>query len=57
MFYHEHSVSLVMELPLPDPNQVVDDSWNLAFPQVLSWSSAATGILLVVMLIKSFLSR
>lgn len=57
MFHHWHSVPLVIELPLPDPNKVVDDSWNLAFPQVLAWSSAATGILLVVMLIKSFLSR
>ena len=41
-------------LPLPDPEVFFQESFSLAFPQVLAWSSAATGILLVVLLIKSF---
>lgn len=46
-----------VELPLPDSEEFFQESFDLAFPQVLAWSSAACGILLTVMIIKSFVSR
>ena len=43
-----------MELPLPSPEEVIQDSFDLAWPQVLAYSSALTGVLIVVMILKSF---
>lgn len=43
-----------INLPLPEPNQFFNDTFALAFPEVLAWSAAATGILLVVLIVKSF---
>ena len=43
-----------IELPLPDPKEFFQESFNLAFPEILAWSAAATGILLVVLIVKSF---
>lgn len=43
-----------IQLPLPDPDEFFQQSFDLAFPQVLAWSSAATGILLVVLILRSF---
>ena len=41
-------------LPLPEPNEFFEESFALAFPEVLAWSAAATGIILVILIIKSF---
>ncbi len=57
MFYNRADLQIVAELPLPDPDQIIQDSWDLAFPQIIAWSTAATGLLLVVLLIKSFVNR
>lgn len=46
-----------VELPLPDSETVIQDSYDLAFPQVIAWSAAASGILLVVLLVKSFTNK
>ena len=46
-----------VDLPLPDSETIITDSYNLAFPQVIAWASAASGILLVVMLIRSFTNK
>lgn len=58
-FYFSNNISTVAEvnLPLPDSEQVIQDSFDLAFPQVIAWSAAASGIILVVMLIRSFTNK
>lgn len=59
VFHHGSSLQNIasIELPLPDPETVIQDSYDLAFPQVVAWSTAAGGILLVVMLIRSFTNK
>lgn len=42
---------------LPDPEEIISDSIDVAWNEVLAWSAAATGILLTIMLVKSFLAR
>lgn len=46
-----------INLPLPDPDQFVEDQFNLAFPEILAYSSAIIGISLTVMLVKSFVGK
>ena len=55
--YDSYTYLVNVQLPLPNADEVVDNSFNTAFPQVLAWSTAVTGILLVVLLIKSFTSK
>lgn len=45
---------IAVDNPLPDPESVIDQSWNLAWPQVLAWSAAAVGVLIAIMIVKSF---
>ena len=48
---------IIAQSPLPDPETIITESTEMAWTQVLAWSAAATGILLTVMLVKSFLAR
>ena len=60
VIYYRNNLSYLVaevELPLPDPDEFFQDSFDLAFPQVLAWSAAATGILLTVMIIKAFINK
>ena len=43
----------VLTLPLPEPEGFVTSSYNLAYPQILTFCGALIGITLVVLLIKS----
>lgn len=47
----------IVQNPLPDPEILIDNSTGMAWEQIILWSSAATGILLTVLLAKSFLSK
>ena len=46
-----------IELPLPDPDEFVDNQFAIAFPEILAYSAAMTGIILTIMLIKSFIAK
>ena len=43
-----------VELPLPDAEQFFQESFDLAFPQVLAFASALIGVSMVVLILKSF---
>lgn len=45
---------LTLTLPLPEPEGFVTSSYNLAYPQILTFCGALIGITLIVLLIKSF---
>ena len=47
----------IMESPLPDPETIISEATEMAWTEIFAWTTAATGILLTVMLIKSFISR
>lgn len=44
----------VLTLPLPDAEAFVTTSYNLAYPQILTFCGALIGITLVILLVKSF---
>ena len=44
-----------VELPLPDPKQFVEESLVLGWRGVFEWTTAAIGVLVVVMIVKSFM--
>ena len=43
-----------VELPLPDAEEYFQETFDLAFPQVLAFSSALIGVSMVVLILKSF---
>lgn len=51
-FTHINDFS-ILTLPLPEPEGFVSTSYNLAYPQILTFCGALVGITLVVLLIKS----
>ena len=57
--YHGRSISYIanITLPLPDADTVVNDSYDMAYPQIVAWGTAASGILLVVLLVKAFANK
>jgi hypothetical protein len=46
--------TLILQSPLPDPEAVVSNAIDDAWVEVGAWGAAATGILLVVLILKSF---
>ena len=44
-----------VELPLPEPKEFVEESLVLGWQGVFEWTTAAIGILVVVMIVKSFM--
>lgn len=44
----------ILTLPLPDSATFVNSSYDLAYPQILTFCGALIGITLVVLLVKSF---
>lgn len=47
-------VTATVSLPLPSSTEFSNDAFNLAWPQILAFSSAVLGILLVSLIIKAF---
>lgn len=58
---HNHggvlSYVVVAQTPLPPPEKVYQDVFNMAWPQVLAWCSAAVGLILVYKVIRAFIAR
>jgi hypothetical protein len=44
-------------LPLPDPNQFVTTSWNLAWTQILAYAAACIGLLLCAYVFRAFMGK
>lgn len=46
--------NVIVVSSLPNPDSFVKDAYDMAWPQILSFSSAVLGILAVTLIIKAF---
>lgn len=46
---------VIIAQTLPDPDSFKQDVYQLAWPQILAYSSALIGIVLVLMIVKAFI--
>lgn len=46
----------ISQSPLPSPESVISEATDMAWTEILNWSAAATGILITILLIRSFIS-
>jgi hypothetical protein len=46
-----------MSLPLPTIDAFFQQFWEMAYPQILLWCGAASGALLTIWIIKSFINK
>lgn len=52
--YSHWNVQESIAVNFPDPNSIVQQSWNTAWPEVLKFGGACVGILLAAYIIRSF---
>ena len=57
MFSHHEMVVTVATLPLPDADGFVSTVQEKALPQVLGLATACLGVMLAVLLIRSFTNK
>ena len=55
-FYYRDNLSYLatVELPLPDPKEFFQSSFDMAWKEILAYSAAIISISLTVMIIRSF---